>query len=171
MRSLVGLALCLPSLLRYVFLLLSFLFNHSSSTFLCIGNIQTKHLYQTGPAASAFIDPPSLPWSVYVYGPDGFAREQPIGRNINVTSYPFPDGTRTVSSLSFFFYFSCVNTCSNNFFFKIQPTIQEYEELVWLAGNLKLELIEYSRQLYNGEDVDDEDDGGGGGGLELTPSQ
>ena len=122
MRSLVGLALCLPSLLRYVFLLLSFLFNHSSFAFLCIGNIQTKHLYQTGPAASASIDRPSLPWSVYVYGPDGFAREQPIGRNINVTSYPFPDGTRTVTSLSFFFYFSCVPTLVlKNFSSKFSP--------------------------------------------------
>ena len=53
----------------------------------------------------------------------------------------------------------------------------EQEELVWLAGNLKLELTEYSRQLYGGEDDeddDDDDDGGGGGdgagGSELTLS-
>ena len=44
-----------------------------------------------------------------------------------------------------------------------------------LAGNLKLELAEYSQQLYGGkddeEDDDDVDDGGDGvGGLELTSS-
>ena len=54
--------------------------------------------------------------------------------------------------------------------------MEKHEELVWLTGNLKIEVIEYSRQLYNGEGVgdDDDDDGGGGGdgggGLELTPS-
>ena len=62
------------------------------------------------------------------------------------------------------------NTCSNSLFFKIQPTVQKHEELVLLAGNLKLKLIEYSRQLYGGGD----DDGGGGGdgvgGSESTPS-
>ena len=110
MRSLVGLTLYLPSLLRYMFLLLSFLFNNSSSAFLYIGNIQTKHLYQTSPVAGALIDTPSLPWSVYVYGLDGFAQEWLVSHNINVTSYPFPNGTRVVSSLSFFFYFSCIPT-------------------------------------------------------------
>ena len=37
-------------------------------------------------------------------------------------------------------------------------------------GNLKLELIEYSRQLYGGEGDEDDDNGDGAGGLELTPS-
>ena len=37
------------------------------------------------------------------------------------------------------------NTCSNNLSFKIQPTIQEHEELIWPMGNLKLELTKYSR--------------------------
>ena len=68
------------------------------------------------------------------------------------------------------------NTCSNNLSFKIQPIVQEHEDLVWLVGNLKLELTYYSWQLYGGKDMSDDDDddddvgGEGGGGLELTPS-
>ncbi|KAK9997949.1 hypothetical protein SO802_017552 [Lithocarpus litseifolius] len=45
-----------------------------------------------------------------------------------------------------------------------EPTVEEHEELVWLAGNLKLELTEYSRQIYGlgwfsypGEDDDNGD--------------
>jgi len=93
MTSLVGLTLCHPSLLRYVFLLLSFFFNHSSFAFLCIGNIQMKHLCQEGPVTGALIIPPCLPWLVYAYGLDGFAQERPIDRNKNVIGYPFPDDT------------------------------------------------------------------------------
>ena len=39
-------------------------------------------------------------------------------------------------------------------------------------GNLKLELTEYSRQLYGGKDGKEEDDDGGDGvgGSESTPS-
>ena len=42
-------------------------------------------------------------------------------------------------------------------------------------GNLKLELIEYSQQLYDGEHASDDDDNGddggdGGEGSESTPS-
>ena len=53
--------------------------------------------------------------------------------------------------------------------------MQEHEELVWLAGNHKLDVTEYSKQLYGGEGVDDDDGGGdggggGGGGSESTPS-
>ena len=62
-----------------------------------------KHLCQEGLATNAIIDPPRLPWSVYAYGPDGFARERHVGRNTNVTGYPFLKGTRVVSSLSFSF--------------------------------------------------------------------
>ncbi|KAK9997968.1 hypothetical protein SO802_017571 [Lithocarpus litseifolius] len=34
------------------------------------------YLCQASPAASAPIDPPHLPWSVYVYGLDGFSCER-----------------------------------------------------------------------------------------------
>ena len=49
--------------------------------------------------------------------------------------------------------------------------MEEHEELVWLAGNLKLEVTEYSKQIYgligfaqprdndNDDDVDDDDNG------------
>ncbi|KAK9998218.1 hypothetical protein SO802_017821 [Lithocarpus litseifolius] len=63
--------------------------------------------------------------------------------------YPFPKGTRA-------------------------PTVQEHEELVWLAGNLKLEVTEYSRRIYGPggsaypSGNDDGDDGAGG--SETTPS-
>ena len=43
------------------------------------------------------VDPPHLPWLVYTWGTDGFARERPVGRNPNVISYPFPQGTQVVS--------------------------------------------------------------------------
>jgi len=65
------------------------------------------------------------------------------------------------------------NTCSNNLSFKIQVTVQEHEELILPAGNLKLELTEYSWQLYSGRDNenDDDDDGDdGAGGSESTLS-
>ena len=110
MTSLVGLASCPPSLLWYVFLLLLFLFNQSSSTFLYISNIEMKHLCQVGPVAGALIDPPRFPWSIYTNGLDGFARERPISCNTNVMGYPFHDGTWAVSSLSFLFPFvSCTS--------------------------------------------------------------
>ena len=61
--------------------------------------------------------------------------------------------------------------------FQIQPITQEHEELIWLAGNLKLEVTEYSRRIYSpkgfahpsGGDDDDGDDGGAGG-SETTPN-
>ena len=34
------------------------------------------------------------------------------------------------------------------FSFQIQPAIQEHEELVWLAGNLKLEVTKHSKRIY-----------------------
>ena len=63
-------------------------------------------------------------------------------------------------------------------YFQIQPTIQEHEELFWLAGNLKLEVTEYSRKIYGprgftypgGGDNDDDDGDGGGGSSKTTPS-
>ena len=47
-----------------------------------------------------FVDPSHLPWLVYAYGLNGFARERHVGRNPNVMGYLFPEGTRVVSSLS-----------------------------------------------------------------------
>ena len=54
--------------------------------------------------------------------------------------------------------------------------MQEYEELIWHAGNLKLEVTEYSRQLYGSEgagdddddDYDDDDNGGDGDGFRAN---
>ena len=80
-------------------------FYQSSSAFLYISNIQMKILCQEGPIVSALIDPPCLPWSVYAYSPNGFAREHPVGHNTNVTSYPFPKGTRAMSFLLSLFSF------------------------------------------------------------------
>ncbi|KAK9997917.1 hypothetical protein SO802_017520 [Lithocarpus litseifolius] len=111
-------------------------------------------IFAASPAVVALIYPPRLSWLVYAYGLEGFAQEHPIGRKTNVTNYPFPDGTRA-------------------------PIVQDHEELIWLVGNLKLEVTKYSRELYGGEDVgddnDNDDDGGGGGGdsgggSESTPS-
>ncbi|KAK9997980.1 hypothetical protein SO802_017583 [Lithocarpus litseifolius] len=49
-----------------------------------------------GPTTSALIDAPRLPWLVYAYSPNSFARECPVGHNTNVTGYPFPKGTQTL---------------------------------------------------------------------------
>ena len=86
----------------------------------------------------------------------------------------------------FFFPFVLFSSCSlflslflwvtNPSFFKLQLTIQEYEELVWLVGNLKLEVTNYSRSLYGLKAVaypgggDDDDDGDDEEDSEATPS-
>ena len=112
-----------------------------------------EHLCQAGPVAGAPIDPPPLPWSVYAYGPDGFAWEHPIGHNINVMGYPFPDGTR-----------------ADKFSFILPLLFSHLSTLI---------LTLYSKQLYGDEDVDgdnddddyDGDDGSDGcGGSKSTPS-
>ncbi|KAL0008255.1 hypothetical protein SO802_009757 [Lithocarpus litseifolius] len=58
------------------------------------------------------------------------------------------------------------------------PTIQKHEELVWLVGNLKLEVTNYSRSLYGpgrvahlgGDDDDENDDGADEEDSKATPS-
>ena len=52
------------------------------------------NLAMGGPA-----NPPHLPWLVYTYGTNGFAQGCPVGCNLNVMGYPFPQDTRAVSSL------------------------------------------------------------------------
>jgi len=56
--------------------------------------------------------------------------------------------------------------------------VEEHEELVWLARNLKLEVTEYSKQIYgpigfahprdDGDNNNDDDENGDD--LEATPS-
>ena len=60
-----------------------------------------KHLYQAAPSPSAPIDLPHLPWMVYAYSPDGFARECPMPWNPIIIGYPLSPGTQAVSSFSF----------------------------------------------------------------------
>ena len=92
--------------------------------------------------------------------------------------YPFPRNTRVVSYFFhlFFFLLALSLWVTNPSFFKLQLTIQEYEELVWLAGNLKLEVTNYSRSLYSLRGVsypsggDDDDDGDDEEDSEVTPS-
>ena len=99
--------------------------------------------------------------------------------NPNVMGYPFPPNTRAVSSfflLLFLFAIYFLVSVTNPSIFKFQPAIQEHEKLVWLAGNLKLEVTNYSRDLYGPEGVahlggsDDDDDGGKEEDPEVTPS-
>ena len=47
--------------------------------------------------------PSHLPWTVYAYGRDGFARECIVPCNLNVMGYSFPPNTRVVSSSFIFF--------------------------------------------------------------------
>ncbi|KAL0004883.1 hypothetical protein SO802_012444 [Lithocarpus litseifolius] len=88
---------------------------------------------EDAPTPNIPIDPPHLPWTVYAYGPDGYARDR-----------------------------------------------LEHEELVWLAENLKLEVTQYSKDLYgpkgpdylgnDDDDDDDDNDGDSGEDSEVTPS-
>ena len=169
----------IPFLIAPVYVLaLLFIFNLSSSTFLYLNNTQMKYLCQEGPAASVIIDPPiylgrSMPMALMAL------LERALLAAIQMSqATPFLKAPRQwvlFHPYSFSFLSLHLNTYSNNLSFKIQPTVQEHEELVLLAGNLKIELTEYSRQLYGGKDDEDDDDGGGGGGdsaggLELTLS-
>jgi len=77
-----------------------------------------------------------------------------------------------VLSFHFLYFSTLVLTLSS---FQIQPTVYEHEELVWLIGNLKLEVTKYSKWIYSpgrfaylGDGVDDDD--GGAGSFETTPS-
>ena len=143
---------------------------HCLSWLLMVENFQ-----QVEPAVGKLIDHPHLSQTVYTYGPDGFPWEHTMPHNFNVISYPFPRNTQAVSSFFHLFFFLPTLSLSlslslslwvtNPSFFKQQLTIQEYEELVWLAGNLKLEVTNYSRSLYGLKGVaylgggDDDDDG------------
>ena len=80
-------------------------------------------------------------------------------------------------SLPLFFCYLSFFSVTNPSFFELQPTIQEHEELVWLAGNLKQEVSNYLRSLYGLGGAaypggGDDDDGGGGDEEDLgaTPS-
>ena len=42
-----------------------------------------------GPLVGGPINPTHLPWSIYTYGPDGFAWEHLVGHNLNVMAIPF----------------------------------------------------------------------------------
>ena len=98
--------------------------------------------------------------------------------------YPIWGYTGSEFSFSFsclvFSFLASLNTCPNTVFFSNSPTIQENEEFVWLARNLKWEVTKYSKRIYGlggfsypggGDDDDDGDNGdGGAGGTETTPS-
>ncbi|KAL0015416.1 hypothetical protein SO802_002485 [Lithocarpus litseifolius] len=105
-----------------------------------------------GPITDEPIDPQHLPWTVYAYGLNGFARKHAMPCNPNVMGYLLPPNTRA-------------------------PIIQEHEELVWLARNLKLEVTNYSRELYGsggvahpGSGDDDDDDRGDKEDSKMTLS-
>ena len=144
MMSSTILASCYLSLLWYVFFLFSFI----SFFFLYItlhDDIQMEYLCQASPTAGAPINPPHLPWSVYACNPDDFSWEYVVGHNINVI-VPFSWGytsdkfsSTPCQVLPFLFLHPSI-TCSNNVFLLTQLTIQEHEELICLAGNLKMEV-------------------------------
>ena len=76
-------------------------------------DIQVEPLCQASPIDGAPIDSSRLPWSIDTYGPDGSTRERAVGRNTKVMGYPFPKGTRAVSSLPLlalsFLFFSYIS--------------------------------------------------------------
>ena len=58
--------------------------------FLCISPPNDIHMgcsCQASPAVDAPLHSPRLPWLVYVYGLDGFARERAVGLNTNAMGY------------------------------------------------------------------------------------
>ena len=80
---------------------------HSFPFFFCIAlhnDVHTRYSCQDGPTVGAPINPPHLPWSVYVYGPSGFDREHVVGHNTNVLGYHFPKGTQAMGFPSFSSY-------------------------------------------------------------------
>ena len=96
----------MPFLTVLVFVLAPYIFfNQSLFAFLYISNIQMKHLCQEGAAAGTLIGPSHFRWSVYAYGLDSFTWECLVGHNTNVTGYPIPKGTQTMSSPSSLFSF------------------------------------------------------------------
>lgn len=62
---------CPPSLLWYVF---TFLIDFPHFCIASHNDVHMGHLCQASPIASAPFDPPHLPWLVYVYCFDSFAR-------------------------------------------------------------------------------------------------
>ena len=92
----------------YLPLAVCVLLSHSFPFFLCIASHNDVHMgysCQAGPTVGAPIDLPRLPWSIYVYGLDGFAWEHVVGYNTNVMGDLFPEGTQAVSSFSFLPHF------------------------------------------------------------------
>ena len=114
---------------------------------------------------------------VYAYGLDGFAREHVMPYN-PILFLPTPGWWVLPSPCSFCFcHFSLSDLVTSPSFFKLQPTIQELEELVWLARNLKLEVANYLRYLYNtrgtahpSDGDDDDEDSGNEEDSEATPN-
>ena len=98
--------------------------SHSFPFFLCIASHIDVHMgysCQASPATVAHINSPRLLWSVFVYDPNGFACKHAVGRNINVMGYLFLEGTRAMSSPSFYSFsllFLHPNICSNTLFFQ-----------------------------------------------------
>ena len=62
------------------------LFLSSHLTYHVYGNSQIWCILQgvASQAGGGLVDPPRLPWSVYTYGADKFARESLVGCNPNV---------------------------------------------------------------------------------------
>ena len=101
-------------------------------------------------AAGFSIDASHLPWSVYDYEWDEVTGERLVEPKCHGLPIPWRDMSYAFPypyHLHFLLYILLAqsNTVSLS---KNQPTIAEHEDLVWLAGNLKLEVIKCSRQLY-----------------------
>jgi len=148
MTSSVGLASCLPLQFLYVFLLLLFplISHHVHSCSLitlkwniCVRRVLLPVLLLILPICPSQSIPTALMALLgsKLLGAIQMSRATPSLKAPGwwVLFYP--------CSLSFLLLHP--NTCSNNLILKIQPTILEHEELVWLVGNLKLELTEYSQ--------------------------
>ena len=60
-----------------------------------------------GPVEGEPIDLPHIPWTVYAYGLNGFARERVLSCNPNVIGYSFPPNTQ---AMSYFFLLSSLFT-------------------------------------------------------------
>ncbi|KAK9996493.1 hypothetical protein SO802_021179 [Lithocarpus litseifolius] len=113
------------------------------------------------PNANELIGPPHLPWTVYAYGFDGFARERAMPHNPNVIGYHFPPNTRVSLTLL---------TLNCN---PLSKSMRSWYG--WL--NLKLGVTNYSRNLYGPRGVaylgggdDGDDDNNGEEDSEVTPS-
>ena len=110
-----------------------------------------------------------------VFTKDGAIKEVPIPRKKNVMGYPLSTGPWD-SPGNWSFTFKCSSLLQYSYVSNILTWLQitnadQVQDLIWMVGNLKLEVTRYSRLLYKGSDqsVDDTRDANSSGSITARP--